>query len=194
MAEIILNKQFSLDNSKLQTIKEGKLGELLFHALFSLTWSLTIDWVLREKYATSLPCHTSEFKKGLVCLQFLYRKSHITSCGCSKWSDCLPLLCPPLSTLRFIVLKISAVGAAKASTLRMTGLNLELRTPIIITDMQSLPLIIYSMLSGLSDNHFSHSSCCSFRWWRQIILFMKFVSGWVNWTFVPPLWFWMLVF
>lgn len=55
------------------------------------------------------------------------------------------------------MLKICTVGAAKTLIFRVTGLNLELLTPIIISDMQSLPLIIYSsILSGLSKNNFSH--------------------------------------
>lgn len=52
--------------------------------------------------------------------------------------------------------KKEAVGAAKASAFRMTALSPELLTPIIIKEMQSLPLSIYSMMSGLSENHYLH--------------------------------------
>ena len=41
-----------------------------------------------------------------------------------------------------MVLKISDAGAAKASAFRMTALNLDLPTPIIINETQSLPLSI----------------------------------------------------
>lgn len=183
MAEIILNTQFSLDNSETsdRLLKRGNWENYCFTR--SLVSHVLWGWIeVWEKSATSLPQHAPEFKKRIGCLQFLYRNSYDLSCGWSMWSNCLPL--PPFSTPRLIVLKISAVRAAKASAFRMTALSLKHRTPIIVNEMRSLLLSIYvvwpvreSFLT-LGETKSLHRSCCSFLWWRRkIILFKRFARG-----------------
>ena len=78
----------------------------------------------------------------------------------------------PITLSSIILLKVDWCWTSHG--VRTTALRSELLTPVIIEETQS-PLL--SMLSGLSENHFSHwmktfhRSCCSFLRLGQITVF-----------------------
>lgn len=81
-ADMILNKKFSLDNSKTsdRLLKRGNWENYCF--TLSLYPHFLRGWiVVSEKSATSLPLQASEFIKTIGCLQILHRNSHDMSCG-----------------------------------------------------------------------------------------------------------------